>query len=537
MAKAKLSGPILSQRERKSKSLIKEEENPNDNDNGEILQTNNTLKTSIPQEELIRFLGRFAIEHLSSSRIIQLGCLSFIILQAYVKFNEIEKPTDQELNLLISASCGLIAFLSAIYISFKVKSNSNIKYGLKAPVTLPPWNSIYLIFIPSILAYALDKNLLLYNIAFASTVLELPYIGQILTQTALISSNSETNDVLFNVKASTIHLAINFFLRQITQLKSLDRVEVNLFSILLSDLYLIKSQSLYVIILQKLFIAFGVGCGVTFTFTILIPQNNIYRTLLILITWATSFIYTTLYQLNDILGENSIKWIVEFATVTPTRQNILIVWFGSLLLLIPTIFNYKVKLSPNFRRKIWHFLILGLIVYPLHIDPEFVKVALSGSLILFLLVEQLRFLRLAPFGDFLDSNLRIFADFRDERGPIIFSYIYLFIGISIPILFENSVVGLVALGVGDSLASIVGSNFGLLYWSGSKKTIEGTLTFIVTSYGVCALLKILGWFFNDKSFHSLLLTCVLSGILEGNSDLNDNILIPAYMEALLFFLD
>lgn len=541
MAKSKTSnGPVTTQRERKAaKSSTAENNNnsgPEEAEEGDEQAQKLAQRTEIPQEQFIRWLGNFANAHVSNDRVIQLGCLSFVILQSYIKFTS-KDYTDEDLALVSTGVSGVIAFLSAIIIGHRVSVKS-LPLEQQGNVKMPLWNNVYLGFLPAMLAYALNPNeLLAYNVAYTTTVIDLPLLIQIMTQTTMITYNSTHYDGIYNLKMTVLHYGVNFFLRQVTHLKSLDRVEVNLFSILITDLYLIQSELIYVVILQKLGIALAVGLAVTFVLNIAIQGNNLLRSLVILTVWIGSFVYTAFYLLNPILGENAALWIIEFATATKQRQRILTVWLGSLCLLIPTIFNYKVSLSSNFRRKIWHFLVLGLIVYPLYVDPEFVKVCLSGTLILFLLVEQLRYLKLSPFGSYLDSSLRTFADFRDERGPVIFSYIYLMIGITFPILVKDSVVGLVVLGVGDSLASIVGSEYGLIRWGKSSKTVEGTMTFVIATYGVCALLKCMDWFFVDKSFHSLLLTCVLSGVLEGNSDLNDNILIPAYMVTVLEFLD
>lgn len=536
MAPKKTTGPALTQRERKRQALEAKQKELEEQELAENSEEDGPKPPTIPQEDFLRWIGSIANEHGSTDKFIQISTLAFVANLAYVKYKDLYSSSEKDINLLISAACGIIALFSAVIISFRVQSNTAKQQGLTGKVPLPPWNIIYLIFLPAFLALTLNKDLLLYNIALTSTLLNLPFFAKILVQMSILASNSDHTDHFVNFKITAGHLAINYVLGQISEYKSLDKVEVNLFSILLTDLYLVDSEALYVVILQKLFISFGVGLFLVYFITKAYDQNNWLRTILLLISWTVTFTTLTLYQLDPVLGENSIFWIYNYVTSTSTRIRILSTWLFSLVLLIPTIFNYKIQLSPNFRRKIWHFLVLGLIVYPLQLDPEFVKVSLAGALILFLVVEQIRYLKLYPFGLALDKNLRLFADFRDDKGPIIISYIYLFIGISLPILFNNSVVGLVVLGVGDSLASIVGSNYGTINWGRSQKTVEGTMTFIVATFAVCASLKQVGWFFSDKSFHSLLLTCTLSGILEGNSNLNDNILIPGFMSIVLEIL-
>lgn len=535
--KTRSGGSSLTQRERKRQAAEAKQKELEESSQDENSEAKKEPLPVIPQEQFLRWLGKIANEHGTSDKFIQLSILAFVINLAYFKYRDIYAENETELNLIISAICGIIALISAVIISHRVQSNTAMYNGSKEGIPLPPWNIIYLIFLPAFMALTINKDLLLYNIALSSTLLSMPSPAKILVQMAILASNSQHTDMVYNLKVTCGHLALNFILGRISEYKSLDKVEVNLFSILLTDLYLVDSDALYVLILQKLFISFGAGLALTYFITKAYDQNNYARTIIVLLSWTGTFVGLTLYQLDPILGKNSVVWIYEYATATSARLQILGIWLCSLLLLIPTIFNYKIQLSPNFRRKIWHFLVLALIVYPLHLDTEFVKVSLAGSLILFLIVEQTRYLKLYPFGALLDSHLRLFADFRDDKGPIIVSYIYLFIGISLPILFNNSVVGLVVLGVGDSLASIIGSNYGVIFWGKSKKTMEGTMTFIIATFAVCSLLKYVGWFFDNKSFHAILLTCTLSGILEGNSNLNDNILIPGFMSVVLELVD
>ena len=48
--------------------------------------------------------------------------------------------------------------------------------------------------------------------------------------------------------------------------------------------------------------------------------------------------------------------------------------------------------------------------------------------------------------------------------------------------------GIILLGVGDSLAAIVGSKYGRIYWPGTHKTIEGSLAAVLGSIFVFYLL-------------------------------------------------
>lgn len=45
-----------------------------------------------------------------------------------------------------------------------------------------------------------------------------------------------------------------------------------------------------------------------------------------------------------------------------------------------------------------------------------------------------------------------------------------------------SLSGILSLGFGDAAASLIGKRFGQWYWPGTKKTVEGTLAFIVAVF-------------------------------------------------------
>lgn len=60
------------------------------------------------------------------------------------------------------------------------------------------------------------------------------------------------------------------------------------------------------------------------------------------------------------------------------------------------------------------------------------------------------------------------------------------------ILFSSNVLaslsGILSLGFGDAAASLIGKKFGRYYWPGTKKTVEGTLAFIVAVFMSSAMI-------------------------------------------------
>lgn len=88
--------------------------------------------------------------------------------------------------------------------------------------------------------------------------------------------------------------------------------------------------------------------------------------------------------------------------------------------------------------------------------------------------------------------------------------------------------GVISLGIGDAMASIVGRKVGYMRWSPvSGKTAEGSLGFLVSV--VAAALGM--WAFGLVERFSILpyvVTTALTTLLEAFSAQNDNLILPVY---------
>ncbi|OLL25710.1 Dolichol kinase sec59 [Neolecta irregularis DAH-3] len=76
-------------------------------------------------------------------------------------------------------------------------------------------------------------------------------------------------------------------------------------------------------------------------------------------------------------------------------------------------------------------------------------------------------------------------------------------------------VGILSLGLGDSMASIFGKLFGRRKWFLTKKTAEGSW-----------LVVAMQWTTLGSAFWKYVMVVVLTGIYEGISEQNDNIMVP-----------
>ncbi|CCD23192.1 dolichol kinase NDAI_0B01580 [Naumovozyma dairenensis CBS 421] len=494
--------------------------------------------------------------YFSSKKFIQLAITFSTLYLAYTK----HKDTKDELDCVTifkDASRVIVILLANIFMNYannvnKIAiSNGAVDNNVKTNL-LPPFDVCYLVYLPFMVSFLFCPSLAIFNTTLTLNVLDVNIFKKLTFQVCFIifdqvmSSSSTKDDI---DKLPLIGIAVNYtiseLLMKIGEKKSLDLIDSNLFSIILTNILIMlpiqndNMDYLPLIILRNTLYAFIIIVSFNWMVSTLLiklkfNQKSLHITLLINFIIALPLTINVLVEIPSSSEKSSLSpsiWLFDFINSSSIRKTILILWLSFLLVLIPNIIFFKSNFSLNTSRKIWHFLIFLLLIKPFQMDPFFIKIALSGTIVLFLSIEYLRFINLHPIGPILNEHLKTFTDYRDNKGPLIISYIYLIIGISIPLLVNNSPIGLISLGIGDSMASIIGGKFGHFKWPGSKKTLEGTMAFILTTSFTCYCLKTYfqGFYFNQISMINLFYVCTLSGILEGNSQLNDNILIPTFM--------
>lgn len=342
---------------------------------------------------------------------------------------------------------------------------------------------------------------------------------------------------------------------------SLTKLEIEFFSISIVNLLCTsKLNDLAMILFRNLLLTYVLTILVIVTPTYLFSIAIRYLYMLFIIGFLFIFTFLSYLQVDEFF----LTWFINYLKSDQSRLNIMSYWcfiFGiivSILYAIDHTFEKKSHVSKhhdselrltylNYRRKIWHFFIVLIILPALNnaeeSSSEFLKIVLTIIIHLFLIVELARFLNIPPLGPQINSLFENFQDFRDLQGPIVISYLYLIFGISAPIYMDNSAIGLIALGLGDSMASIIGKkvsatdhdnwllNILKLKWFDTKKTVAGTFAFVVSCFSVCIILKQFTNrnLFSNDSIGSILICCIFGGIFEAISDLNDNILIPCLM--------
>lgn len=521
----------------------------------------------------------FLNDNLDLCKFVQLLIIAYIAEVIFLNYNELfwEKYPIIGFNLF---GIGLALILT--YQAQWKKHDGDPKKFTKPE--LPEFNHIYSVFIPLCIAFISNLDLLLVNLSLNNFILDnlhpLPkflsailyfqvynedtsmstvtMVGIIVThfllQYVIGLSNEGTNETLTEVSKEVIEQddSINLDLVEKKNKKyesgtnnTLNKSEIQLLCTMTVNLLFglpeLNVYNLPLYILQKLVISLIIS--LFFAYPIFKFYENKKLNLIAALTVAVFsgfFVVLTNYQLAPIVSKPSaIVWLWEFITESSERLNILAAWVALLSLTIPTIFIKSELLSLNSRRKIWHYILLVMIAYPsLPKQPVFTIISLLGSITIFILLEIVRYNKFTIVGEWLYDQLVIFQDFKDLKGPLNLSYIFLIIGVSLPIVFDyclkqelscKSFIGIISLGVGDSFASIIGKKYGSFKWKGSPKSVQGTVAFVVFSF--------LGFFAIDQfiltqrveNWENVLVSCILGGVLEGVSNLNDNLLIPCIM--------
>jgi dolichol kinase len=216
------------------------------------------------------------------------------------------------------------------------------------------------------------------------------------------------------------------------------------------------------------------------------------------------------------------------------------------------------------RRKVFHGMMVAMLLPTTFIDPNFVSLALVIILTVFLILDLLRASQLPPLSKPLAYFLTPYVDGRDLRGPVVVSHMFLLIGCAIPLWlslagstfsgtspWENwdveardvsFIAGIICVGMGDAAASLIGRRYGRHKWPWSGgKSLEGSAAFaaavtIGLSFGK-VWLKAGQWHESDVVASSivhtfgktLLAACgasFMEAVLTGG---NDNIVVPVVL--------
>jgi dolichol kinase len=223
------------------------------------------------------------------------------------------------------------------------------------------------------------------------------------------------------------------------------------------------------------------------------------------------------------------------------------------------VFRLSAIYEVDTRRKVFHFMMVAMLLPTIFVDPTFAALALSLVLAIFLLLDLFRASQLPPLSKPLAYFLTPYVDGRDLRGPVVISHIFLLIGCAIPLWLSlgalprtgtgylagwevptrdiSMVSGVICVGLGDAAASLMGRRYGRhkWIWTGGK-SIEGSLAFATVVFMALLAAKIwlvIGGWQSDVQ-DSWVSTVWKVGLAAGVASLteavltggNDNVVVP-----------
>ncbi|KAF9730482.1 phosphatidate cytidylyltransferase [Paraphaeosphaeria minitans] len=237
------------------------------------------------------------------------------------------------------------------------------------------------------------------------------------------------------------------------------------------------------------------------------------------------------------------------------------------------VFRLSSVVEVDTRRKVFHGMMVAMLLPTIFIDPCFVALALALVLAIFLLLDLIRASQLPPLSGPIATFLTPYVDGRDLRGPVVVSHIFLLIGSAIPLWLSlagvdrkgeepwvgwdiekrdiSMVAGVVCVGMGDAAASLIGRRYGRRKWPwGGGKSLEGSLAFAVAvTIGLVAgkIWLLVGW--RDGAPEGGVLEWALEGVkMVGKASVcaagasleeavltggNDNVVVPVVLWVLV----
>ncbi|ATY62120.1 phosphatidate cytidylyltransferase, putative [Cordyceps militaris] len=238
-------------------------------------------------------------------------------------------------------------------------------------------------------------------------------------------------------------------------------------------------------------------------------------------------------------------------------------WLAILFAGLLVVLHLKDTYEVDTRRKVFHFMMVGMFLPALYVDPTYAALALGLILAIFLILDLLRASQLPPLSKPIASFLAPYVDGRDFRGPVVISHIFLLIGCAIPLWLAlasigrvgqgyvagweaptrdaSMLAGVICVGLGDAAASLIGRRYGHRKWLwGGGKSIEGS---VAMAAAVCvglalasAWLRAGGWPTADEPLGVLAaarnagvcgsLASVTEAVLTGG---NDNVIVPVVL--------
>ncbi|XP_042410954.1 dolichol kinase EVAN-like isoform X1 [Zingiber officinale] len=279
------------------------------------------------------------------------------------------------------------------------------------------------------------------------------------------------------------------------------------------------------------------------------PNNVVEMSVLFyasLLFMLTALIPAWMYLVRD-FQKHPVAWVFTFVFSDPLKHLALCLYWVCVIC-VSVLRFYDIskhsKIERILLRKYYHLVAVLMFSPALLLLPAFLNLAFGAAFAVFLVLEMIRVWKIWPLGHTIHQFMNAFTDHRDS-DILIVSHFSLLLGCALPIWMSAGLndrplapfAGILSLGIGDTMASVVGHKYGVLRWSKTgKKTIEGTAAGITSVLAACSVLLPLlastGYFFSQH-WLSLLVAVTVSGLLEAYTAQLDNAFIPLVFYSLL----
>lgn len=280
----------------------------------------------------------------------------------------------------------------------------------------------------------------------------------------------------------------------------------------------------------------GVTCIVAATHFINIFKSDLWFYVLV----VTVSLTVSLFPVN---GYPAV--VVLFSSLFADDQRIIALCAALVLLAITVatvIWFLVTKRQSNTRtRKLFHILIVAIFLPGIVTQCQLLFTTTALLLAVFVVLETARIINLNFVGDALNEAVGLFVDEKDA-GLVALTPIYLLVGCALPLWLHPCpwcairpdavdvlplLSGVLSVGVGDTVASVVGSKYGRHWWMNGDKSIEGTVASIFAQGLVLiGLVYLQCLYVTTFQIYVSLAAIVVNSIVEAHTNQVDNLVLP-----------
>jgi len=306
--------------------------------------------------------------------------------------------------------------------------------------------------------------------------------------------------------------------------KTIDLMDISLF---------ISKTGLFLIFFSMFCFKF---CRSSLSRTMVFYSIVIFVILLLAVTYTQWLVQCMIYGMNFLVSNY------------PRRLYLLFVWIAVLCGCIAyVVIRSKKGKATTAERKLFHVFILLVYIPGITYDVPLLFLCSIFACVALVLVAVIQTFQIEPAGECLQMHLDMFRG-KQDTGKLVLTPLYLLIGMTFPLWMScikqpqlladptslppiASYSGIISVGIGDAVASIVGSRYGTLKFPKRRKTVEGTLASILAQVLFVYALSLSGCI--DNGSVNIIVSIIAAAFLEAYTNEIDNFVVPVVMYFLL----